>query len=295
MMSDYPINMTQKPEVKAFFDAATNTISYVVKDPTSNSCAVIDSVMDIDMAAGAITYDHADLMISYIQKNNLDLQWIIETHVHADHLSAAPYIQEKLGGKMGVGEGITIIQNEFGKFFNEGTEFQRDGSQFDVLFSDGSTYKLGNMDAYTIHTPGHTPACMVHVIGDAAFVGDTLFMPDGGSARCDFPGGSADELYDSIQQVLSLPDGMRLFMCHDYGPNGRNIQWETTVGEEKKHNIHVGGGKTKADFVKFRTERDVQLSMPKLIIPSLQVNMRAGVVPTDENGNPQLKIPLNKL
>jgi len=295
MMSDYPINMTQKPEVKAFFDAATNTISYVVKDPTSNSCAVIDSVMDIDMAAGAITYDHADLMISYIQKNNLDLQWIIETHVHADHLSAAPYIQEKLGGKMGVGEGITIIQNEFGKFFNEGTEFQRDGSQFDVLFKDGSTYKLGNMDAYTIHTPGHTPACMVHVIGDAVFVGDTLFMPDGGSARCDFPGGSADELYDSIQQVLSLPDGMRLFMCHDYGPNGRNIQWETTVGEEKKHNIHVGGGKTKADFVKFRTERDAQLSMPKLIIPSLQVNMRAGVVPTDENGNPQLKIPLNKL
>ncbi len=294
-MSVYPVNMAQKPEVKAFFDKETNTISYVVKDPTSNACAIIDSVMDIDMAAGAITYDHADLMITYIQKNKLDLQWIIETHVHADHLSAAPYIQEKLGGKMGVGEGITIIQNEFGKFFNEGTDFQRDGSQFDVLFKDGSTYKIGNMDAYTMHTPGHTPACMVHVIGDAAFVGDTLFMPDGGSARCDFPGGSAEELYDSIQQVLSLPDEMRLFMCHDYGPNGRNIQWETTVGEEKKHNIHVGGGKTKADFVKFRTERDAQLGMPKLIIPSLQVNMRAGVVPTDENGNPQLKVPLNKL
>ncbi len=294
-MSVYPVNMAQKPEVKAFFDEATNTISYVVKDTTSNACAIIDSVMDIDMAAGAITYDHADLMITYIQKNKLDLQWIIETHVHADHLSAAPYIQEKLGGKMGVGEGITIIQNEFGKFFNEGTDFQRDGSQFDVLFKDGSTYKIGNMEAFTIHTPGHTPACMVHVIGDAAFVGDTLFMPDGGSARCDFPGGSAEELYDSIQQVLSLPDEMRLFMCHDYGPNGRNIQWETTVGEEKKHNIHVGGGKTKADFVKFRTERDAQLGMPKLIIPSLQVNMRAGVVPTDENGNPQLKVPLNKL
>jgi len=294
-MSVYPVNMAQKPEVKAFFDEATNTISYVVKDTTSNACAIIDSVMDIDMAAGAITYDHADMMIAYILKNKLDLQWIIETHVHADHLSAAPYIQEKLGGKMGVGEGITIIQNEFGKFFNEGTEFQRDGSQFDVLFKDGSTYKIGNMDAFTMHTPGHTPACMVHVIGDAAFVGDTLFMPDGGSARCDFPGGSAEELYDSIQQVLSLPDEMRLFMCHDYGPNGRNIQWETTVGEEKKHNIHVGGGKTKADFVKFRTERDAQLGMPKLIIPSLQVNMRAGVVPTDENGNPQLKVPLNKL
>ncbi len=294
-MSDYSVNMAQKPEVEAFFDEATNTISYVVKDPDTNACAVIDSVMDIDMAAGAITYQHADRIIDYIRKNDLDLQWIIETHVHADHLSAAPYIQERLGGKMGVGEGITIVQDVFGKFFNEGTEFQRDGSQFDVLFKDGSTYKIGNLDAFVMHTPGHTPACMVHVIGDAAFVGDTLFMPDGGSARCDFPGGSAEELYDSIQKVLSLPDDMRLFMCHDYGPNGRNIQWETTVGAEKKHNIHVGGGKTKADFIKFRTERDASLGMPKLIIPSLQVNMRAGVVPTDEKGNPQLKVPLNKL
>ncbi|MBL4751290.1 MAG: MBL fold metallo-hydrolase [Amylibacter sp.] len=294
-MSDYPVNMAVKPEVEAFFDEATNTISYVVKDPTSNACAIIDSVMDIDMSAGAITYDHADSLIAYIQKNDLDLQWIIESHVHADHLSAAPYIQEKLGGKMGVGEGITVIQEVFGKFFNEGTEFQRDGSQFDVLFGDGTTYKIGNMDAFAIHTPGHTPACMVHVIGDAAFVGDTLFMPDGGSARCDFPGGSAQDLYDSIQKVLSLPDDMRLFMCHDYGPNGRDIKWETTVGEERKHNIHVGDGKTKADFVKFRTDRDAQLGMPKLIIPSLQVNMRAGEIPTDEDGNPQLKIPLNKL
>ncbi|MFK5998577.1 MAG: MBL fold metallo-hydrolase [Rhodobacterales bacterium] len=294
-MSDYPVNMAQKPEVEAFFDEATNTISYVVKDPDTNACAVIDSVMDIDMAAGAITYQHADRIIDYIRKNDLDLQWIIETHVHADHLSAAPYIQERLGGKMGVGEGITIVQDVFGKFFNEGTEFQRDGSQFDVLFKDGSTYKIGNLDAFVMHTPGHTPACMVHVIGDAAFVGDTLFMPDGGSARCDFPGGSAEELYDSIQKVLSLPGDMRLFMCHDYGPNGRNIQWETTVGAEKKHNIHVGCGKTKADFIKFRTERDASLGMPKLIIPSLQVNMRAGVLPTDEDGNPQLKVPLNKL
>lgn len=294
-MSKYPVNMAVAPEVKAFFDDATNTISYVVKDPTSNACAIIDSVMDIDMAAGAITYEHADRLIAFIKQNDLELQWIIESHVHADHLSAAPYIQEKLGGKMGVGEGITIIQDVFGKFFNEDTEFQRDGSQFDTLFADGTTYKIGNMDAFTIHTPGHTPACMVHVIGNAAFVGDTLFMPDGGSARCDFPGGSAEELYDSIQKVLSLPDEMRLFICHDYGPNGRDIKWETTVGEEKKHNIHVGGGKTRADFVKFRTERDAQLGMPKLIIPSLQVNMRAGVVPTDEDGNPQLKVPLNKL
>ncbi len=294
-MSDYPVNMGLKPEVTAFFDEATNTISYVVKDPTSNACAIIDSVMDIDMSAGAITYDHADSLIAHIQKNDLDLQWVIESHVHADHLSAAPYIQEKLGGKMGVGEGITVIQEVFGKFFNEGTEFQRDGSQFDVLFDEGSTYKIGNMGAFAMHTPGHTPACMVHVVGNAAFVGDTLFMPDGGSARCDFPGGSAEELYDSIQKVLSLPDDMRLFMCHDYGPNGRDIKWETTVGEEKQHNIHVGGGKTKADFVKFRTERDAQLGMPKLIIPSLQINMRAGEIPTDDDGNPQLKIPLNKL
>ncbi len=294
-MSEYPVNMALKPQVEAFFDAATNTIAYVVKDPSTNACAIIDSVMDIDYAAGQITYDHADQMIGYIQENKLDLQWIIETHVHADHLSAAPYLQEKLGGKMGVGENITIIQETFGKFFNEGTEFQRDGSQFDALFSEGSTYKIGTMDAFTIHTPGHTPACMVHVIGDAAFVGDTLFMPDGGSARCDFPGGSAAELYASIQKVLSLPDDMRLFMCHDYGPNGRDIQWETSVVEEKEHNIHVGGGKTKADFVKFRTERDAILDMPTLIIPSLQVNMRAGVVPTDEDGNPQLKVPLNKL
>lgn len=294
-MFDYPVNMACKPMVEAFFDAATNTIAYVVKDPESNACAIIDSVMDIDYAAGRITYDHADRMIDHIQKNKLDLQWIIETHVHADHLSAAPYLQEKLGGKMGVGENITIIQETFGKFFNEGTAFQRDGSQFDALFTEGSNYKIGKMNAFTIHTPGHTPACMVHVIGDAAFVGDTLFMPDGGSARCDFPGGSAEELYESIQKVLSLPDDMRLFMCHDYGPNGRDIQWETTVADEKAHNIHVGGDKTKADFVKFRTERDAVLDMPTLIIPSLQVNMRAGEVPTDEDGNPQLKVPLNKL
>lgn len=294
-MSDYPVDMAIKPEVEPFFDAATNTISYVVKDPSSNACAIIDSVMDIDYAAGRITYDHADSLIAHIRKHDLDLQWIIETHVHADHLSAAPYIQGKLGGKMGVGENITIIQEAFGKFFNEGTEFQRDGSQFDMLFADGTTYKIGNMDAFTIHAPGHTPACMVHVVGNAAFVGDTLFMPDGGSARCDFPGGSADELYDSIQKVLSLPDDMRLFMCHDYGPEGRDIAWETTVVEEKRDNIHVGGDKTKAEFVKFRTERDASLDMPTLIIPSLQVNMRAGEVPTDADGNPLLKVPLNKL
>ncbi len=294
-MSHYPINTAVKPEVAAFFDEATNTISYIVKDPASNACAIIDSVMDIDYAAGRITFDHADTLIAEVQSRGLTLEWIIETHVHADHLSAAPYIQERLGGKIGVGSMITVVQDTFGKVFNEGTEFQRDGSQFDALFEEGDTYRVGEMECFAMYTPGHTPACMVHVMGDAAFVGDTLFMPDGGSARADFPGGSAETLYDSIQKVLALPDEMRLFMCHDYGPNGREIRWETTVAEEKAHNIHVGGGKSKEEFVKFRTERDAQLAMPKLIIPSLQVNMRAGGVPTDKDGNPMLKVPVNTL
>lgn len=291
----YPVNMNITPDVQAFFDDATNTISYIVKDPTSDACAIIDSVMDIDYAAGRITYENADEIIKYIEDNGLKLEWQIETHVHADHLSAAPYIQEKLGGKIGVGENITVVQDVFGKVFNEGTEFQRDGSQFDRLFKEGDTYEIGNLKAYAIHTPGHTPACMTHVIGDAAFVGDTLFMPDGGSARADFPGGDAGILFDSIQRVLALPDETRLFMCHDYGPNGRDIQWETTVADEKEHNIHVGAGKTKEEFVKFRTERDAQLAMPKLIIPSLQVNMRAGEIPTDKDGRPMLKVPVNGL
>jgi glyoxylase-like metal-dependent hydrolase (beta-lactamase superfamily II) len=292
---EYPVNMDITPQVEAFFDEPTNTISYIVKDPTSNACAIIDSVMDLEYAAGRITHDSADLMIDHIKERGLKLEWIIETHVHADHLSAAPYIQEELGGKIGVGEGIMVIQETFGKIFNEGTEFQRDGSQFDALFKDGDTYQVGNMTAFAMFTPGHTPACMVHVMGNAAFAGDTLFMPDGGSARADFPGGDAGVLYDSIMTVLSLPDAMRLFMCHDYGPGGRAIAWETTVAEQKTSNIHVGGGKTKEDFVKFRTERDAQLAMPKLIIPSLQVNMRAGEVPTDEDGNPMLKVPVNGL
>lgn len=294
-MSYYPVNMDIKPDVQAFFDDATNTISYIVKDPTSDACAVVDSVMDIDYAAGRITYAHADSMIRQIKEQGLNLEWIIETHVHADHLSAAPYLQQQLGGKIGIGSKIMVVQDTFGKVFNEGTEFQRDGSQFDALFEDGDIYQVGNMQAVAMYTPGHTPACMVHVMGDAAFVGDTLFMPDGGSARADFPGGDAGVLYDSIQKVLALPDAMRLFMCHDYGPNGRDIQWETTVAEERVHNIHVGGDKTKEDFVKFRTERDAQLAMPRLIIPSLQVNMRAGEVPTDEDGNPMLKVPVNGL
>ena len=294
-MTDYPIDMGLKPEVKAFFDPATNTISYVVKDPSSASCAVIDSVMDLDYAAGRITYAHADEIIAYIKEQRLAVEWLIETHAHADHLSAAPYIQEQVGGKLGIGRNITIVQDVFGKIFNEGTEFQRDGSQFDRLFDDGDRYDVGGMTAFVMHTPGHTPACMTHVIGDAAFVGDTLFMPDGGSARADFPGGDAGVLYDSIQKVLALPEAMRLFMCHDYGPNGREIRWETTVAEEKAHNIHVGSGKTRADFIAMREARDKTLGMPGLIIPSLQVNIRAGELPpADDEGDTFLKVPVNK-
>ncbi len=291
----YPIDMSIKPDVSAHFDADTNTISYIVRDPASDHCAIIDSVMDIDYAAGQITYDHADALIAEVEARGLTLDWIIETHVHADHLSAAPYIQQRLGGKIGVGDQIMVVQDTFGKVFNEGTEFQRDGSQFDALFQDGDAYKIGQMDCVAIYTPGHTPACMVHVMGDAAFVGDTLFMPDGGSARADFPGGDAGTLYDSIQKVLALPDAMRLFMCHDYAPGGREIAWETTVAEQKARNIHVGGGKSREDFVRFRSERDATLAMPRLIIPSLQVNMRAGEVPTDKDGNPMLKVPINAL
>ena len=294
-MQDYPVNMAVKPIITAFFDVSTNTISYAVCDPITKSCAVIDSVMDIDYASGRITHDNADRIVDYITKNELTLDWIIETHVHADHLSAAPYLQEKLGGKIGISARITEVQEVFGKIFNEGTDFQRDGTQFDTLFQDGDQYKIGNIDAFVMATPGHTPACMVHVIGNAAFVGDTMFMPDAGSARADFPGGDAGELYDSIQKILTLPDEMRLYMCHDYGPNDRGIAWETTIAEQRAQNIHIAGGVTRQDFIKLRNERDASLVMPKLIIPSLQVNMRAGEVPEDANGRPVLKVPLNQM
>jgi glyoxylase-like metal-dependent hydrolase (beta-lactamase superfamily II) len=292
----YPIDGSVKPEVTAFFDAPTNTISYVVRDPGSNACAIVDSVMDIDYAAGRITHDSADRIIGFVRDNNLVCEWLIETHVHADHLSGAPYIQNALGGKLGIGENIRVVQDTFGKIFNEGTEFQRDGSQFDRLFRDGDTYTIGGMTCFAMHTPGHTPACMTHVVGNAAFVGDTLFMPDGGTARADFPGGDAGELYRSIRKVLTLPDDFRLFMCHDYGPNGRDIRWETTVAEERAHNIHARDGITEEEFVAMRTKRDATLAMPKLIIPSIQVNMRAGKLPpADESGKTFLKVPINSL
>ena len=288
------VDLTVVPDVTGFFDAATNTVSYVVRDPASESCAIIDSVMDIDYAAGRITYASADKIVDFVQANHLTVEWLIETHVHADHLSGAPYLQGKLGGRIGIGRNITIVQETFGKVFNEGTEFQRDGSQFDQLFDDGDTYQIGALAAFAMDTPGHTPACMTHVIGNAAFVGDTLFMPDGGSSRADFPGGDPRILFRSIKRVLELPSAMRLFMCHDYGPNGRDIRWETTVGEQQAHNIHVRDGITEDDFVALRDARDKTLAMPKLIIPALQVNMRAGALPEpNETGTRFLKVPIN--
>lgn len=292
----HEVDLRVKPGVTAFFDPSTSTVSYVVKDPSSKSCAVIDSVMDLDYAAGRIAHRSADAIIAFIRKNGLELEWLIETHVHADHLSAAPYIQDELGGKLGIGEGVRIVQNVFGKVFSEGTEFCRDGSQFDRLFADGDEYRIGGITGFAMHTPGHTPACMTHVIGDAAFVGDTLFMPDGGTARADFPGGDARTLYRSIKRILSLPPETRLFMCHDYGPNGRPIQWETTVTAERARNIHAHDGIGEDEFVALRTARDRTLDMPKLIIPSIQVNMRAGrLPPADGSGKRFLKVPIDAL
>ena len=292
----HPVCLAAVPEVTPFFDKLTNTISYVVRDPASSACAVIDSVMDIDYAGGRISFASADSIIDFIQKNALHVEWLIETHAHADHLSAAPYIQNKLGGKIGIGDNIKIVQAAFGKIFNEGTSFQRDGSEFDHLFKDGDTYKIGEMTAFAMLTPGHTPACMTHVVGNAAFVGDTLFMPDGGTARADFPGGDARVLYRSIQRVLELPDEIRLFMCHDYAPGGRDVKWQTTVAEQKSHNIHVSEEISEDEFVRMRTARDATLALPNLIIPSIQVNIRAGNLPeSDESGRRYLKVPINEL
>ena len=291
------LDLSAKPDVTGFFDPHSNTISYVVKDPDSAACAIIDPVMEFDPAAGRLTFDGAELLINFIQDKRLDLEWIIETHVHADHLSSAPYIQDRVGGKIGIGEHVLTVQNTFGKIFNEGTEFQRDGSQFDALFQDGDTYTIGNLPAIALHTPGHTPACMVHVVGDAAFAGDTLFMPDGGSARADFPGGDAGMLYDSIQKILALPDDTRLFMCHDYKAPGRDeFCWETTVAEQREKNIHINGNVSRDEYVAMREGRDAELGMPKLIIPSIQVNVRAGHLPDAEsNGVRYLKVPLDSL
>jgi glyoxylase-like metal-dependent hydrolase (beta-lactamase superfamily II) len=285
------------PEVFDFFDEKTNAASYIVKDPSSSQCAIIDSVLDFDVTSGTIKTDFADQLAQKVNDLNLDVEWVIETHVHADHLSAAPYLAKKFSAKIAIGSNIDVVQKLFGKIFNAGTEFQMDGSQFDVLFEEGDTFEIGNMVAEVLHTPGHTPACVTYIIGNAAFIGDTLFMPDFGTARADFPGGSAADLYNSIQKILSLPSKTRLFLCHDYKAPGREeFCWETTVSEQKLENVHVGGGKSESEFVKFRTERDKKLGMPKLILPSIQVNMRAGhLPPKEDDGEHYLKIPINRI
>jgi len=290
------IKLDKNLKIQGFFDELTSTISYVVHDIIEKECAVIDSVLDFDYSSGDIDYINADKIISYIDQNKLNVEWLIETHVHADHLSASPYIQKKLGGKIGISEKISDIQNIFGKTFNAGTEFQRDGSQFDVLFKDNDEYKIGNINCKVIHTPGHTPACTAHIIGDSIFVGDTLFMPDLGSARADFPGGDARQLYRSIQKILSYPDHTKIFICHDYPPSSREVKWSTTIGEQKKNNIHVKTSVPEDEFVKIREARDKTLNMPKLIIPSIQVNMRAGnLPPPEDNGSVYIKVPINSI
>jgi len=286
--------MSSQPIVAPFYDEPTNTLSYVVQDPGSRACAVIDSVLNLDYASGTISYEGADAIIAFIRERDLELQWLLETHVHADHLSAAPYIQQRLGGRIAIGSAITTVQGVFGEIFNSGTGFRRDGSQFDVLLGEGDSLAIGTIDGHAMHTPGHTPACMTYVLGDAVFVGDTLFMPDFGTARCDFPGGDAATLYRSVRRILDLPGAYRIFVCHDYQPDGRELAFETTVAAERKANIHVRDGITEAEFVAMREARDATLGMPRLILPSLQVNMRAGHVPPPESGERFfLKLPLN--
>ncbi|MEZ5572729.1 MAG: MBL fold metallo-hydrolase [Halioglobus sp.] len=290
-----PVTPTDtRPQVTTFFDEPTNTLSYIVRDPASNACAVIDAVMNLDYPSGTISFDGADQIIAFITDHKLQLEWILETHVHADHLSAAPYIQQRLGGKTAIGFNIATVQETFGQIFNAGPGFVRNGSQFDVLLRDGDSIQIGQLTGLAMHTPGHTPACMTYVLGDAVFVGDTLFMPDGGTARADFPGGDAGTLYRSIQRILELPTETRIFVCHDYLPDGRALQYETTVAAQRRANIHVHEGVSEAAFVAMRTARDATLGMPALILPSLQVNMRAGhFPPADASGQLFLKLPVN--
>ena len=284
------------PNVKTFFDEATYTATHLVWDPQTRHAAVVDSVKDYDPKSGRTSTASADELIAFIEQEGLTLEWILETHVHADHLTAAPYLKEKLGGRTGIGARIDVVQSVFKQVFNAEEAFATDGRQFDHLFDDGETFHIGELEAKVIHTPGHTPACATYVVGTVAFVGDTLFMPDFGTARCDFPGGDARELYRSIKKILSLPPETRLFLCHDYGPNGRDYQWETTVAAERAENIHVNDSVQEDAFVTMRSERDKQLDMPVLILPSVQVNMRAGDPPPPEsNGTRYLKIPLDAL
>ncbi|AOR81072.1 MBL fold metallo-hydrolase [Novosphingobium resinovorum] len=283
--------------VKSFFDDASSTASYVVHDPATKMAAIIDSVLDFDAAAGRTDTASADAIIEYVRDEGLTIEWLLETHAHADHLSAAPYLQTQLGGTLAIGRDIIRVQEVFGKLFNAGTEFARDGSDFDRLFDDGDHFSIGSIPAIALHVPGHTPADMAYVIGDAVFTGDTLFMPDYGSARADFPGGDARQLYHSIRRLLKLPPETRLFLCHDYKAAGRDTYvWETTVGAQRSGNVHVHEGVGEEEFVAMRTARDATLSMPALIMPAVQVNMRGGHLPAPEaNGTRYLKIPLDAL
>lgn len=284
-----------RPEIASFFDPATFTVTYVVHDPATREAAIVDSVLDFDPNSGRTKTASADAVIAYANSHNLKATWLLETHAHADHFSAAPYLQEKLGGKIAIGADIVTVQTVFGKLFNAGTEFERDGSQFDHLFKDGDTFTIGNLPVTVMHVPGHTPACIAYVVGDAVFVGDTMFMPDYGTARADFPGGDARTLFRSLRRILSLPPQARLFMCHDYLPKGRTeYVWETTVAAEREGNIHAHDGISEDEFVAMREARDATLDMPRLILPSVQVNMRAGhLPPPDDNGVIYLKIPVN--
>ena len=288
-------NKGLRPSIAGFFDEATNTVSYVVHDPKTSEAAIIDSVLDFEAASGRTSNGSADRIVEYVTSNNLKVTWLIETHAHADPISAAPYLQAKLGGKLAIGREIIRVQEVFGKLFNAGTDFERDGSQFDKLFDDGETFSLGELEGIALHVPGHTPADMAFIIGDAAFVGDTIFMPDFGTARADFPGGDAHQLFRSIRRLLSLPDETRLFLCHDYKAPGRDeYAWETTVKQQREENVHVKDGVTEDDFVTMRTTRDKGLDMPKLIMPSVQVNIRGGRLPEPEdNGVSYIKIPVN--
>jgi glyoxylase-like metal-dependent hydrolase (beta-lactamase superfamily II) len=287
--------MHNQPIVTAFFHEPTFTYSYVVQDPASKHCAIIDSVLDFDYSSGTTDMHSADEILAFIKDQGLTVEWILETHVHADHLSAAPYLQQKTSAKTGIGSGITKVQDVFGKAFNAGSEFSRDGSQFDQLFEDKDEIRIGELIGYALHTPGHTPACLTYVFANDAFVGDTLFMPDYGTARCDFPGGDAETLYQSVQKIFQLPETARLYMCHDYKAPGRaEYAFETTVAEEKAHNIHVKQDISQEEFVRMRSERDATLDMPRLILPAVQVNMRAGHMPkADDNGQVYLKVPVN--
>lgn len=285
------------PDVVCFFDDKTNSASYVVSDPETGHAAIVDPILDYDPVSGRTSIDSAQKIVDHVGDKKLTVDWIVETHVHADHLTASVWLKEKLGGKTGIGAGIREVRATFGALFNATDVLDAEDAPFDDLFADGATFNIGNIESRVMATPGHTPACVTYIIGDACFVGDTMFMPDSGTARCDFPGGDAKQLFESLQKIIALPDDMRLFVCHDYGAGGsRDFAWETTVGDQRANNIHIGGGTLEHDYVQMRRDRDATLGLPRLIVPAVQVNMRAGnFPPAEDNGTSYIKVPLNVL